>query len=148
MFAVMHASPTGPRSPDSLGGRGDDARVGAARLTVLVVDDDPDFLDSMRFVLEGDGYDVVCASDGNEAMRLLHASVRPDLIILDLMMPVKNGWQVWDELQLDPALSAIPVIVMTSTGLRQGAVGSAIVLPKNISALVLLRKIAGALKLR
>jgi CheY-like chemotaxis protein len=121
--------------------------VETRRARVLVVDDDPDFLESMRFVLEGDGYQVGVAVNGEEAMHALRVGQTPDLIILDLMMPVKNGWQVWDELQLDTVLATVPVIIMTSTGLRQGAVGGAIVLPKNISALVLLRRIAGALKL-
>lgn len=128
------------------GGASDDhAERADRRVHVLVVDDDPDFRDSMRYVLESDGYLVDTAADGAQATDALRSRA-PDLIILDLMMPVKNGWQVLDELKADPALRNIPVIVMTSTGLRQGAVGATIVLNKNISALVLLKKIADAIR--
>jgi CheY-like chemotaxis protein len=116
-------------------------------ITILVVDDDPDFLDSMRFVLETDGYRVVHASGGEQALSLLlDAPANVDLVILDLMMPRLSGWQVHDALKKEPKLQNIPVIVMTASGLRQGALGDTPILSKHINALLLLRRIASVLR--
>ena len=61
---------------------------------ILVVDDDPDIRDSLREVLEDEGYDVASVGNGREALDYLkQASPRPWVILLDLMMPVMDGWQ-------------------------------------------------------
>jgi len=64
---------------------------------VLVVDDEDDVRSFVRLVLETSGYEVICASDGLEGLQAIDAE-RPDLVILDLMMPVMDGWQVLDEI--------------------------------------------------
>lgn len=112
---------------------------------LLVVDDDADICEILQLVLEEEGYTVVAAHNGAEALELLKgATVAPTLIILDLMMPVMDGWRFWDERQVDPRLSAIPLIVLTATGLRTGALGDALILPKPVERDVLLKAIADA----
>ena len=82
---------------------------------ILVVDDDPDILDAVTIILESQGYQVVTARDGIEALANLKAE-KPDLMILDLLMPKMDGWAVCKELQ-DPRWSKfknIPILILTS----------------------------------
>jgi CheY-like chemotaxis protein len=80
---------------------------------VLVVDDDKDIRDLLSDALEAEGYEAVSARHGAEALeRLRH--LRPDLILLDLMMPVMDGLAFLAAKSRDPALSGIPVIAMTA----------------------------------
>src|SRR3954463_2951434 len=86
---------------------------------VLVVDDDPDIRDSLREVLEDEGYQVACVSNGREALDYLKVTApSPCVILLDLMMPVMDGWQFRREQKLDPAIADIPLVVITATGKR------------------------------
>ena len=81
---------------------------------ILVVEDDRDILDSIGDVLRSDGYPVVLAQNGAEALASLRTQVeRPCLIILDLMMPVMDGWTFRSEMRKDQALASIPVIVLS-----------------------------------
>jgi CheY-like chemotaxis protein len=84
-------------------------------LTVLVVDDEKDVRESVCEMLEARGYQVVCAEDGRAALEHLRGGLRPDVILLDLMMPGMNGWQFRDEMNRDAALAGIPVVVITAT---------------------------------
>jgi CheY-like chemotaxis protein len=85
---------------------------------VLVVDDDPAVREILSDVLRAEGYDVLCAENGKEALDTLEElQDTPDaqcLVLLDLMMPVKNGWQVLEELRSHPQLSELPVVVMSA----------------------------------
>ena len=102
-----------------------------ASTTVLVVDDDPDLLEVTCFALEGEGIAVMTARNGEEALELLRAGKLPGLVLLDLMMPVMNGWQFLDEITKIPSLEAIPVVVLTAA--EPGEVpGAAEVLRKPI----------------
>jgi CheY-like chemotaxis protein len=83
---------------------------------VLVVEDDPDIQQVLRFALEMAGYPVTTADNGVEALRQLKAATPPCLILLDLMMPVMDGWQFRAAQQQDPALAAIPVVVISADG--------------------------------
>ena len=83
--------------------------------TVLVVDDEQDILDLVRFRLEHDGYRVLTATDGQTGLTLAQAE-RPDLCILDVMMPKLSGLEVLAHLRADPATADIPVILLTSRG--------------------------------
>jgi CheY-like chemotaxis protein len=67
----------------------------------------------MRMVLEWEGYRTACAADGWEALDYLRAGGRPSLILLDLMLPGLDGWQFRREQRRDPALAAIPVVVVS-----------------------------------
>jgi len=87
----------------------------AARRTVLVVEDDADALDVIATVLEDAGYDVMRAGNGREALRQLHDSRgRCDLILLDLLMPVMNGWDFRRRQRETPAFAGIPVFLMSA----------------------------------
>ncbi len=77
---------------------------------VLIVEDDPDTRDAMRELLEAQGYGAQGATDGADALAQLRAGLRPCLILLDLMMPVMDGFEFRDAQRADPALADIPVI--------------------------------------
>jgi CheY-like chemotaxis protein len=87
---------------------------------ILLVDDDPDILESTQYLVEAEGYEVDTARNGREALDRL-AQRRPDVILLDLMMPVMDGWQFVDELRKG-ACASVPVIVLSAShGLAQKA---------------------------
>lgn len=79
--------------------------------TILLVDDDPEIVDSMRLVLEGKGYRVLVARDGNAGLTVAERE-NPDLIILDMMMPKKSGFLVLEKLKGRPG-GLIPTIMIT-----------------------------------
>jgi CheY-like chemotaxis protein len=81
---------------------------------ILVVEDDKDLRDSLRDALELEGYVAVCVENGQAALRYLATGARPCVILLDLMMPVMDGWAFRQELLKDQELAAIPVVVMTA----------------------------------
>jgi PAS domain S-box-containing protein len=85
----------------------------ASGKTILVVEDDPDLRDVICQRLEHAGYGVVKKSDGAEALAYLHQVAPPSLILLDLTMPVMDGWEFLTEWDRDPALHAIPVLVLS-----------------------------------
>ena len=82
---------------------------------VLVVDDDPDLVEAVSMELESENYKVAKAYDGIEAWDRIKEE-RPHLVILDVMMPNKNGYQVCDEMKNDPEYSDITVILLTAVG--------------------------------
>lgn len=84
------------------------------RPSVLVVDDDEAIREVVAEVLRDEGYDVTCAENGVQALRELHKENHPDLVLLDLMMPVMSGWEVLEQLQADNELSRIPVVVVSA----------------------------------
>ena len=90
--------------------------VEAAEMSpILIVDDDPDLRESLAMVLEDAGYPVLAAANGRVAYDLLEGGLRPGLILLDLMMPVMNGWQ-FREAQLGvPRFSHLPVVVLSAS---------------------------------
>jgi CheY-like chemotaxis protein len=93
--------------------------------TVLVIDDDASVRDLMTRFLEKLGYRAISAPTGEEGLRLAR-HLRPDIITLDVVMPQMNGWDVLGALKADPALTSIPVIMVTivdheALGLERGA---------------------------
>ncbi len=83
---------------------------------IFVVEDDLHIRESLTEVLEIEGFDVVSAVNGQEALDMLRGGEKPDLILLDLMMPVKDGFQFKAEQEVDPVMSKIPVIIMSANG--------------------------------
>ena len=84
-----------------------------ARPTVLIADDDAVSMYLLRHCLTSAGFDVCCADDGREALRLMRQQL-PALVILDVMMPVMDGLELLRHAKADPQLAAIPVVVVTS----------------------------------
>lgn len=85
-----------------------------SRGTVLVVDDEVDIRESLVEALRDEGYTVAEAANGREAMRLLPTLARPCIVILDIIMPLMSGRDVYAQMQADPALARIPVLFSTS----------------------------------
>ena len=84
------------------------------RRDVLIVDDDPDIRDAVGECLRFEGYGVHAAADGKDALDRLEFGLRPDVILLDLMMPVLNGFDVLLALQARPEWRSIPVVVVSA----------------------------------
>jgi CheY-like chemotaxis protein len=81
---------------------------------ILIVEDDADLREALTDVLRDEGYAVTSAADGQEALDRLRREGQPSLILLDLTMPVMNGWQFRAEQRRDPDLSGIPVVVFSA----------------------------------
>jgi CheY-like chemotaxis protein len=86
----------------------------AMSCTVLLVEDDPDVLGMMDQLLRLEGFTPVTAMNGREALRLLKTGLQPEVILLDLMMPVMDGWAFRRAQRADADIAGIPVIVLTA----------------------------------
>ncbi len=84
----------------------------------MIVEDDPDTREMLERFLELEGFTVRSAANGQLALEALHADSEPCVILLDLMMPVMNGWQFRAAQSCDPKLAQIPVVVVTAAGSR------------------------------
>ena len=82
---------------------------------VLVVDDEPSILLSLEFLMEQEGYDVHTATDGEEALQEVHKKI-PDLILLDVMMPKRDGFEVCQTIRANPEWKEIRIIMLTAKG--------------------------------
>lgn len=82
---------------------------------ILVVDDEPNIVRPLTYILNKEGFDVSTAEDGEQAMTMIRGS-KPDLLILDVMMPNKNGYDVCHEVKSDPELREIHVLMLTAKG--------------------------------
>jgi len=85
----------------------------AAKSTIMVVDNDPDFVDIIRARLEQREFNVLCVSSGSQALAALEKQ-KPDLILLDIMMPEMDGFEVLRRLKAAPETSSIPVILLSA----------------------------------
>lgn len=117
--------------------------------TLLLVDDDADIRETYGLALQDAGYEVVAAATGAEALDKLRSGVRPDLIVLDQMMPLVNGRE-FRALQLsDPALASVPVLLLTGAMRMQPLVDDMMpvaALQKPVGYTELLSAIRSALK--
>ncbi|MBK7236518.1 MAG: response regulator [Sterolibacteriaceae bacterium] len=82
---------------------------------VLIVDDEPNIVISLEFLMKREGFEVSIARDGEEALRKVEESV-PDLILLDVMMPKKSGFEVCQQLRGNPAYAGLKIIMLTAKG--------------------------------
>lgn len=87
---------------------------------ILVVEDNKEIQDSLKLALEVEGYTVFTADNGKEGLETLAKMPTPCLILLDLMMPVMNGWEFVEEIGKDIMLSSIPVVVVSAFGDKKG----------------------------
>jgi CheY-like chemotaxis protein len=85
--------------------------------TILLVEDDPFLSSVLRMKLEKESFKVVRAADGDEALNFLtEQGIKPDLILLDLILPKKNGFEVLETIRQDPLLEKLPVIIISNLG--------------------------------
>ncbi len=89
----------------------------AEKKKILLIDDDPDFVEAVKVIVENGGYDVSVAYDGEEGLEAV-GTVKPDLIVLDVMMPVMNGHEACAKLKANPDTAKIPVILLTAVADR------------------------------
>ncbi len=114
-----------------------------ARKTIVVVDDEPGFCETVKDLLEDEGYAVEIAADGKAGLELLRRLPAPPcLLVLDLLMPVLGGDEVYRAVRADPRLAPIQIVIATSDPAR--APPGAAVLPKPLTVDQLLQTVRGA----
>jgi DNA-binding response OmpR family regulator len=82
---------------------------------ILIVDDEPNIVLSLEFLMKKAGFEVAVAADGEEALAQV-ARFNPDLVLLDVMMPKKSGYEVCEALRADPARGAMKIVMLTAKG--------------------------------
>ena len=82
---------------------------------ILIVDDEPNIIISLEFLMKKEGFEVAVAVDGDEALAKV-ASFGPDLMLLDVMMPKKSGFEVCEALRADPANAGLQIVMLTAKG--------------------------------
>ena len=119
--------------------------VATGTRTVLIVEDDLDIREALSQVLEFEGYPVVTATNGQEALTYLEHAEAPGLILLDLMMPVMDGWQFRQEQLRHPEWVDIPVVIVSADGQvsqKAALIGAASYLKKPVELDTLLDTVA------
>ena len=118
----------------------------ASPCTILIVEDHPEISTTLTELFEDEGYLVVTAANGQAALAYLrHAATHPSLILLDLMMPVMDGWTFRAIQARDPAFQAIPVVIMSAISnvqQQQIPISAAAYLPKPLNFHLLLQTVA------
>jgi CheY-like chemotaxis protein len=110
--------------------------------SVLIVDDDVDGADALKYLLESEGYAVQSVGNGRDALQYLREVPRTSVVILDLAMPVMTGWQFLAVRQCDEALARIPVIVVSAS--LPAAAESDFVMTKPVDLDLLLDRVGAA----
>ena len=85
---------------------------------VLVIEDEPNIIEAISFILSRDGWEVKTHSNGHDAVDVARAR-RPDLIVLDVMLPGKSGFDILHEIRADAALGQVPVLMLTARGQKK-----------------------------
>jgi len=117
---------------------------------VLIADDEQNIVISLEFLMKREGFEVVVANDGEEAIRRIRAD-QPDLVLLDVMMPKKSGFEVCQEVKSDPALGGVRILMLTAKGretdVAKGlALGANAYMTKPFSTRELVQKVAELLE--
>ena len=112
---------------------------------ILVVDDEPNVITSLSFVLGKEGYDVSSAANGEDALAKIR-QLKPSLVFLDVMMPKKNGYEVCQEVKKDSSLSDIHIIMLTAKGQEADrekglSAGADEFMPKPFSLMVVVNRV-------
>lgn len=82
---------------------------------ILIADDEPNIVISLEFLMKREGYEVLIANDGEEAVQRIRADM-PDLVLLDVMMPKKSGFEVCQEVKSTPELQSTRILMLTAKG--------------------------------
>ena len=117
---------------------------------ILIADDEPNIVISLEFLLRREGYEVVVAHDGVQALERVRAE-RPDLAILDVMMPNRNGFEVCQDLRHDPEFKTLRIMMLTAKGrdteVSKGlALGADVYMTKAFATRDLLAKVKALLE--
>ncbi|MBK7017952.1 MAG: response regulator [Sulfuritalea sp.] len=117
---------------------------------ILIADDEPNIVISLEFLLKREGYEVVVAHDGVQALERVRAE-RPDLAILDVMMPNRNGFEVCQDLRQDPEFKTMRIMMLTAKGrdteVSKGlALGADVYMTKPFATRDLLAKVKALLE--
>ncbi len=113
--------------------------------TILIVDDEPNIVISLEFLLKREGFRVLLAGDGEEALRKL-AELAPDLVLLDVMLPLKSGFEVCQEIRAHPDWNSVKIVMLSAKGrdteVQKGlALGADAYLTKPFATKALLAKV-------
>jgi CheY-like chemotaxis protein len=111
---LVHKGPGRPHQPRPDAGGRPHRRSSAAYCPILIVEDDADLREMMAQLLSLEGFQAATVANGKEAFQYLFVSECPEVILLDLMMPVMDGWEFRRRQRADPALSEVPVIVLSA----------------------------------
>ena len=116
---------------------------------ILIVDDEPNIVISLEFLMKKEGFEVAVAGDGEEALARV-AAFGPDLVLLDVMMPKKSGFEVCEALRADPARGGLLIVMLTAKGrdteVAKGiALGADAYVTKPFSTKELVAKVKGML---
>jgi len=95
------------------GKHGEEVSMSEMRKKVVCIEDEPEMIDLVRLILGRKGFELIGAVGGREGLETVR-QVRPDLVLLDLMMPDMDGWEVYQQMKADEELREIPVIVVTA----------------------------------
>lgn len=106
---------------------------------ILIVEDDEAIRETLRLALELEGYSVATAADGKEGLEALSKIERPCLILLDLMMPIMNGWQFAEAIEKDMILAQIPIAVVTAYAEKATSIKSKAIIKKPVDLDALFR---------
>lgn len=119
---------------------------------IMVVDDEPDILESVSAALEKEGYDVVTAGDGRECLRKLERGKKPDLILMDFFMPGMSGREAIERIRRDPKFGGVKIVYMTVAEFRERGLqsirdlGVKCCINKPISVEDLIKKVGSSLR--
>jgi DNA-binding response OmpR family regulator len=116
---------------------------------ILIADDEPNIVTALEFLLQRSGYEVLIARNGDEALKALE-SARPDLVLLDIMMPVKSGYEICKRIRERPEWAHIKIIMLSAKGrdaeVNKGmAMGADLYVTKPFSTRELVDKVKGLL---
>lgn len=100
--------------------------------SILVVEDDEDIRSAMVDILESEGYHAESATNGQEALELLHKISKPCLVLLDMMMPIMNGREFLDKIMEDAILAPIPVLIVSAIADKSDTTGAVGFLKKPV----------------
>ena len=117
---------------------------------LLVADDEPNIVISLEYLMKREGYDVLVATDGNQALEAIRRE-QPALVLLDVMMPGKTGFEVCQAVRADPALDGVRILMLTAKGretdVSKGlALGANAYMTKPFSTRELVQKVAELLE--
>lgn len=113
---------------------------------VLLIEDEPHIAEAIRYVLTRDGWQVASHADGGDAIEVIRRSP-PDVLVLDVMLPGRSGFEILADLRRDPAFSDLPVLVLSARGLQHMPEGATRVMAKpfaNAEVVSAVRAIADA----